>query len=161
MQNSDRRRISGKSTRIYKKWSPYLFPAGGVVGLILLRWNPHSPVLSPITIGLLVLLMLGLGLAAKRAYSGLVDAVYDFGDRLLVRNNAEEDTILLSDISSINFPVYTGIDGVAPKITLTLRKPCRFGKNVAFIARIEASNKSDRKLVDDLVARTGAIFSRS
>jgi hypothetical protein len=67
-------------------------------------------------------------LIMKMLVFDLLDEVWDLGDELLVKNNNEEAHILLNNISNINFVWITNPN----RITLSLRQPCRFGKEVTF-----------------------------
>lgn len=58
----------------------------------------------------------------------LVDEVLDAGGTLIVKNNKQEDRVLLSNIINVNHSTFTN----PPRITITLRQPCRFGKEIAF-----------------------------
>ncbi|MGA9855347.1 MAG: hypothetical protein WBR29_08745 [Gammaproteobacteria bacterium] len=58
----------------------------------------------------------------------IVDEVWDGGSELLVKNHGEEAHIPLANIINVNFVWFTNPN----RITLTLRQPCRFGKEITF-----------------------------
>ena len=64
----------------------------------------------------------------KRLVFDLVDEVWDDGDALLIRNGKKGDRILLSNIINVSYSTSTN----PPRVTLTLREPSAFGKEVAF-----------------------------
>ena len=59
----------------------------------------------------------------------LVDEVWDSGDALIVKNKNQEELIPLSEIMNVSYSVLMN----PPRVTLTLRRPSRFGKEVSFI----------------------------
>ena len=58
----------------------------------------------------------------------LADEVLDAGDALIVRKAGEEARIALADIVNVDSSILVN----PPRITLTLRTPCRFGRKVVF-----------------------------
>ena len=65
----------------------------------------------------------------KKQLFDLVDKVWDDGDTLVIRNKGKEERIVLSNIMSVSGTRFTGPE----RITLTLREPCSFGKEIAFL----------------------------
>ncbi len=64
----------------------------------------------------------------KRLVFGLIDEVWDAGSELVVKNHGEETRIPLANIMNISFMWVTNPN----IITLRLRQPCRFGKELMF-----------------------------
>jgi hypothetical protein len=64
----------------------------------------------------------------KRFVFDLVDEVWDEGDSLLVKNAGREARVALADIINLNDSVATN----PPRITLTLRTPNTFGRDITF-----------------------------
>lgn len=64
----------------------------------------------------------------RRLVFDLADAVYDEGDALRVRFGTEEERIALGNIINISF---AGMSN-PQRVTLTLRDPGRFGREVSF-----------------------------
>jgi len=82
----------------------------------------------------------------------LVDEVWDAGDELVVRNRNQEERIPLSDVINVSYAPFQN----PPRVTLTLRRPCRFGKEVAFSAPISLNPFSRSPIVDELIERIDA-----
>lgn len=61
-----------------------------------------------------------------------MDEVYLLDDRMIVRNRSAEDSFLVTNIIKVE-PGWMNQQGV---ITLTLREPCFFGREIAFCAPI-------------------------
>jgi hypothetical protein len=89
----------------------------------------------------------------KTSRRNLVDEVYDCGDFLLVRKRGEEDTVLLSNITNVNFS--TDQRGVAARITLRLASPGKFGTEISFAPPPQIYIGSPRRseVAEDLLAR--------
>jgi hypothetical protein len=87
----------------------------------------------------------------KKLIWDLMDEVYDASDYLLVKNNHQEDKLYLVDIMNIS----SSMNMNPARITLKLRKPCKFGDEVSFTPRIglRLSLLSIRKIADDLIQR--------
>jgi len=64
----------------------------------------------------------------KKLIFDLADEVSDAGDSLIVRFGSEQERIPLSEIINVNYSYMTS----PARVTLTLRTPCRFGKEVTF-----------------------------
>jgi hypothetical protein len=60
----------------------------------------------------------------------LLDEVFEDGDALIMRRGQLEDRVALSDIVNVNYDPRA----TPPRVTLSLRKPSRFGRQVAFCA---------------------------
>lgn len=58
----------------------------------------------------------------------LADEVVDAGDALIVRKAGDEARIALADIVNVDSSMFMN----PPRIVLTLRTPCRFGREIAF-----------------------------
>jgi hypothetical protein len=68
-------------------------------------------------------------LMMKHMIFNLADEVLDAGDALIVRFGSEQERIPLSEIINIS---YTYMQNPS-RVTLTLRTPSRFGKEVSFM----------------------------
>jgi hypothetical protein len=99
----------------------------------------------------------------KTKLRDLMDEVYDCGDYLLVKKRDEEDTILLSNILDVKFSANR--DGTAPRITLLLEAPGKFGKEVSFAPPVQfrfITNPGSRnEIAADLLARVERARSRA
>jgi hypothetical protein len=80
--------------------------------------------------GLLVIaVMAAIGYVMMRALVfDLVDEMYLGQDELIVRNGGEEERVPLSNVINVNATVMTNPE----RITLTLREPSKFGKEIVF-----------------------------
>ena len=126
------RQISSRATFFVKRVYPIIFVAAVVLFFAFpLFWVDRArlPSMWPLLLGMLVVLLVGYWLM-KRMFFDLVDAVFDDGDALLVRNKDQEERIALSDIAAAR---YTSLFNPM-RVTLSLRKPARFGSEIAFLA---------------------------
>ncbi len=125
------KRISSRSTFFLKRLLPLVWL--GILGLAVIaaagasRASGHAAPLvlllgAPLIVALFVYLLL------RRLVIDLADEVYDEGDALRVRCKDEEERIPLQNIMNISFAGITN----PPRATLTLREPCRFGREVTF-----------------------------
>jgi len=89
----------------------------------------------------------------RQSQQNLVDGVDDCGDYLVVRKRGEEDTVLLSNITGVNFS--TDRRGASARITLTLASPGKFGSILSFAPPPEFHFSAPRqnRIADDLRAR--------
>ncbi len=124
-------RLSARGTYFVKRLIPLaLF---GVAGLILFSIvsarqrggkDPELHVFVPF-------LLLFFGVAYfifRKLVLDLVDAVWDDGDALVIKNRHQEVRIPLSEIMSVG---YAGFQNPS-RVTLYLRHPSRFGDEIAF-----------------------------
>lgn len=121
-------KISSNSTVIAKRITPIL--SFGLLGFILLvsllhpRNGPQpDPALAiPLAMG-----AIGYFLMRCLAFD-LMDEVYDNGDSLIVRNAGLEEIIPLRNIENVR----SSLQNRPPRITISLKQPCQFGKEVSF-----------------------------
>ncbi len=127
----DRRRISSRNTFFVKRVFPLLWFGFLAVFLVatLLAFRHASRNSPPVVIIFVPLFMLGFGyLLMRRLIFDLADEVYDEGDALQVRFGRQEESIRLDNIINISYAGFTN----PPRVTLTLRQPGIFGKEVTF-----------------------------
>jgi hypothetical protein len=86
----------------------------------------------------------------KKLVFDLADEVFDDGDSLVVRFGSEEERIPLSQIINISYSYMSN----PSRVTLTLRTPGRFGKEVTFSPPQEFLPFAKSPIVADLIART-------
>jgi len=123
------RRISSRNTFFLKRVFPVLW-FGIVVlslaaGLAAARAGKAVPV--PVFIVPLLLFVIGYAVMRKLVLD-LADEVFDEGAALRVRFGSEEERIALTDIINVSYTQFVN----PPRITLTLRQPGRFGREVSF-----------------------------
>jgi hypothetical protein len=123
------RRISAGKTWFYKRVFPVIF-IGIIVlclGLVIATARRGSGLPLPA----LVVPLFALGIAwfvVRRLVSDLADEVWDEGDALRVRFGHDEERIELANIANVGYTLMVN----PARVTLTLRNPGRFGKDVTF-----------------------------
>jgi len=155
------RRVSSRQTFLLKRVFPLLwFGVSAVVlvaALTLGRRGAHPP---PLLFGLFpALILFGVGyVVVRRLVSDLADEVYDEGDALRVRYGAEEERIPLENISNVSYTAFVN----PPRVTLTLRQPGRFGREVTFspLQNVWHSLSGRNPLVLELIERVDAARRR-
>jgi hypothetical protein len=124
------RLISSPRTRYFKHTLPKLYFGFAafflLISLILLASTRDSRA-GPFVILPIILGAFGYYIF-KRFVFDLADEVYDEGDALVVKNQGREERIPLANIINVTDSVATN----PPRITLTLRSPGSFGRDVTF-----------------------------
>lgn len=135
----------------------------GIIGLILtvgLTAAGRSARAAPPLVFVMPVILLAFGwVIMRRLVLDLADEVYDEGDALRVRFGTAEDRIALENITNIS---YAGLTN-PPRVTLTLRDPGRFGKEVTFspIQRLFGPLlRTTNPIVSDLIERVDAARRR-
>jgi hypothetical protein len=152
-------RISSKATFIYKRVFPIFvigFPLLVVTLVSWANWDSRNPVPLPV---LLVPAFIGVVFffVFKKLIFDLVDEVWDAGDTLVVRNQGQEDRILLSDIINVSYSQFVN----PPRVTLMLRTPSLFGDKVSFSPPATIFPLSASPIVDELIRRVDAARRRT
>jgi hypothetical protein len=148
------KRISSRNTFFYKRAFPVIWfgiivlvVAGAALGA---RGRP-----APIVVYLVPVPLLAIGyFVIRRLVSDLADVVYDDGDALRVRFGDQEERIPLANIINVS---YAGLTN-PQRITLTLRTPGRFGRQVTFSPQrsLFGGLLTDNPLVSELIGRVDA-----
>ncbi|MBU6475885.1 MAG: hypothetical protein KGQ70_07945 [Alphaproteobacteria bacterium] len=127
------RRISSKWTFFYKKVFPVfwfgivvLVSAVGLFAVLHTQGAPAPVALIPF-VGPVLLALFGYVLM-KILIFDLMDEVWDGGDHLVFVNRDERATVPLSGIINVSETFLTN----PTRITLLLRDPCSFGREVSF-----------------------------
>jgi hypothetical protein len=152
------RRISSRNTFFLKRVFPVLWFAMVAVsvaaGLAGARAGKAVP--PPVFIVPLLLLVIGYAIMRKLVFD-LADEVFDEGDALRVRFGSDEERIALSDIINVSYTQLVN----PPRITLTLRQPGRFGREVSFSPPRRFFSPFVRNpLIDELIERVEAARRR-
>jgi hypothetical protein len=152
------RRISSRSTFVYKRIFPLLF--FGIVSLFIafvilgaLR-SGQSPPLPVLIVPALAAAFIYF--VMKKLIFDLVDEVLDAGDALIVRNRGQEDRIAFSDIVNVNYTPRVS----PPRVTLSLRRASVFGAEVTFCAPIRFVPFSSSPVINELIQRIDAARRR-
>jgi hypothetical protein len=123
------KRISSRNTRFYKRIFPVLW-FGAVAAFLAVgvgTMRAAHPVPAEFFIAPVFMSVIGW-FVMRRMVFDLADEVYDEGDALRVRNGGDEERIALADIVNVSYAGMTN----PQRITLTLRNPGRFGREVTF-----------------------------
>jgi hypothetical protein len=127
------RRLSSKWTFFYKKIFPLLWfvivagmAAGGVC--TALSKKPHVPLTIILLVVPAFLSCVGYALMKNLVFD-LLDEVWDEGDSLVLVKGDMRETVRIEDIINVSDTYMIN----PPRITLLLRQPCRFGREVAFM----------------------------
>jgi hypothetical protein len=152
-------RISSRNTFFMKRVFPWvLFGALALmvtVPLLAARRAatfPYPVLIAPLVMAVIFYIVL------KNLVFDLADEVRDEGDALLVRIGADQERIPLSEIINVSYAGFTN----PRRVTLTLRHPGRFGREVTFSPQQGwAGSLSGRNpLVDQLIERVDAARRR-
>jgi hypothetical protein len=151
--------ISSRLTVYYKRVFPIFwfgFLALFMVGpLFFESWSGQS--LQPMFfIVPAVMMVFGYFIMKKMVFS-LVDQVFDAGDALLVKNGAQQERILLSDITNVSYTPMMN----PPQVTLSLRQPTSFGDKVTFCAPTRLIPFASSPAIDELIKRVDAARRRA
>jgi hypothetical protein len=94
----------------------------------------------------------------KKLVFDLVDEVWDRGDALVVKNRKQEDVIPLSSIVNVSYMAFQNPN----RVTLTLREPCIFGREVSFMPPSLPVWKlfSKSPIIEELIERIDAARTR-
>jgi hypothetical protein len=143
------RQISSSATVFYKRVFPAIW--FGFIGLIF-----FGSLVGALKDGsgfgssLFPLGMAAFGFIIMKIFVwDLVDEVWDDGDSLVVRNNGREARVDLLNIININHSIFTN----PPRVSLTLRAPCEFGRIVKFSPPKRFFRFSEHPVVAELVER--------
>lgn len=121
------RKISSGTTFFSKRVFPVMwfgFLAFFVVSAGFIGGNKFHPemFIPPVFMAIIGFIVM------KKLVFGLMDEVWDDGDALVVRNSGMESRIPLTNIINVSSSTFTN----PPRITLMLREPCAFGKEITF-----------------------------
>ena len=153
------KRISSRNTAFLKRVFPILW--FGIIALFIavaLLGARHGPS-PPAVVYVAPVLVLAFGyFLIRRLVLDLADEVYDEGDALRVRFGSDEERIPLANIINVS---YAGLTN-PQRITLTLRTPGRFGRQVTFSPprKLFGSLFADNPLVNELIERVDAARRR-
>lgn len=110
-----------------------------------------KPLPIPFFIGPIVMAIFGYWFFKKLIFD-LADEVSDAGDFLVVRFGKVQEKVALTNIINVSYVVMMN----PPRVTLTLRKPCRFGKEISFSAPTSWVPFSRSPVISELIERIDA-----
>ena len=147
------RRISSRNTFFNKRVFPVIrfgFVAIAFFGPLLGRKDKGGP---PAGFLFVPIVMAAFGyFMMKKLVFDLADEVFDDGNTLVVRFGSEEERIPLSEIINIS---YTNMSNPS-RVTLTLRTPDRFGKELSFSPPQSFVPFAKSPIAADLIERADA-----
>ena len=147
------KRISSRMTGFLKRGLPVLLLGlvAAVVGILALGKHA-TPVPWVVLVSLPVILFTIVAVLLKTLVFDLADEVHDAGDHLVVRKGDITERVALKDIANIGWTVMIN----PPRVTLTLRKPGRLGKEIVFSPRQPLIQIGRNPLVTQLIERVDA-----
>lgn len=153
------KRISSRTTAFLKHALPVIWIGiiALFIGVAVLSGQNGRP--APAIVYIVPVLVLAVGyFVIRRLVMDLADEVYDEGDVLRVRFGGDEERIPLSNVINVS---YAGLTN-PQRITLTLRTPGRFGRQVTFSPprRFFGPLFADHPLVHELIERVDAARRR-
>jgi len=146
------RRISSRSTFFQKRVFPVFWFGFVAIFVLIGLFGEHAAGAAfPIFVVPALMALIGY-LIMKHLIFTLADEVLDAGDALIVRFGSEQERIPLNEVINISYAYLQN----PSRVTLTLRTPSRFGKEVSFMPpqRFLAFAKSP--IVAELIERVDA-----
>ena len=151
------KKISSRLTLFSKRVFP-LFWFGFLAFFVATSFRIGAIATNPVfLIGPAVMAAFGFFLMKSLVWD-LVDEVYDCGDSLLVRNRGQEERVAFADIMNVNVSTLQN----PPRITLRLRTPGKFGKEIAFspVSNFTLNPFAKNPIGEDLIQRVDTARSR-
>ena len=152
------KRISSRWTFFHKRGVPVIWFGILTFIVIFAAWTGKS---GEVTIAIVMFILMGLFgyFMMKLLVFDLVDEAWDAGDYLVFKNNGIEESVRLENVMNVSSSTLLN----PPRITLTLRTPSRFGKEITFsppasMNPFKAFKKSP--IVDELIQRVDRARSR-
>jgi len=145
------RRISSRGTFFNKRVFPIVwfgFLALFVTLPFFVGQRPGSASLVPFLIIPAIMAIVGFFIMQKLVFD-LVDAVWDDGESLVVKNGGQEQRIALRDIKNVSYSPYMN----PPRVTLLLRQPSVFGNQITFAAPVRFVPFARSPIIDRLIDR--------
>lgn len=147
------KRISSRMTGFLKRGLPVLLLGlvAAVVGALALG-SHATPVPWVVLVSLPVIVLAIVAVLLKMLVFDLADEVHDAGDHLVVRKGDITERIPLAQIVNLSETVLVN----PPRVTLTLRKPGRLGKEIVFSPMAPLLRFGRNPLVAELIERVDA-----
>ena len=143
------KRISSNTFFLKRIFPVFWFGFLALFVLTLLFAN-HAGNSSPLSLFIVPAVMAVFGyVLLKKMVFDLADEVTDAGDFLLVRFGKIQEKIALTNIVNISYTLMMN----PPRVTLRLRQPCLFGKEVSFSTPISWIPFSKSPIISELIDR--------
>jgi hypothetical protein len=146
-------RISSRSTFFSKRVFPLVW--FGFLAIVFIRPMLGKKSEGGPAVGFLIVLVfiavIGYFVMKKLVFD-LADEVLDDGDSLVVRFGSEQERIPLSQIMNVSYSYMSN----PARVTLTLRTPGRFGKEITFSPPQRFVPFAKSPIVSDLIERIDA-----
>ena len=144
------KKISSEYTFFYKKLIPVVWLA--FLGFALtLGFKAGAIEKNPMTlVSPGIVTVIGYFIWKKKFWT-LADEVYDWGDFLMVKNNGQEEQVLLTNIMNVSASTFTN----PPRVTLKLVNPGKFGTEISFlpVRKFFAMPFANNAVSEDLIIR--------
>jgi hypothetical protein len=153
------KRISSRNTAFLKRVFPVIWIGILAVFLVVAYASARNGPSPPVVVYIIPVVLFAIGyFVVRRLVLDLADEVYDEGDALRVRFGNDEERIPLANIINVSYAGMTN----PQRITLTLRTPGRFGRQVTFSPprRLLWPLFGDNPLVNELIERVDAARRR-
>lgn len=147
------RRISSRMTFVHKRVFP-LFWFGFIsifIAIALETMAKEKRVQVQLLLVPAIMAIFGY-MVMKKLVFDLVDEMWDAGEELIAKNKGQEVHIPLSEITNVSYSNFSN----PPRVTLTLRQPGQFGKEVAFSPPIRFNLFSKSPIIEELIERIDA-----
>jgi hypothetical protein len=146
--------ISSKLTFFHKRVFPFVWFGMLTLFLLIGLLDPRNRGRSELPVFMIVpVAMAVVGyFVMKKLVFDLVDAAFDDGDAVVVRDGGQEARIALSDIINVSYSAYTN----PSRVTLMLRKPSVLGERITFAAPVRFVPFTTSPVIDELIARIDA-----
>lgn len=146
------KRISS-STFFYKRVFPVVW-FGFLAFFVVTAFSANRTGNAPVIPFLIVPAFMAIGgyWLLKKTVFDLADEVSDGGSFLNIRIGRVEERVVLTNIINVSYSVMIN----PPRVTLTLRQPSRFGKEVSFSPRISWILFSKSPIITELIERIDA-----
>ena len=152
--NSQVARISSKLTWLNKRAFPFVWFGGlalfllGDIPTALARKSPDAAIflIMPLFMAVVSYFL------CKSLLWDLMDEVWDGGDCVVVCNGGKKVVVPLANCINVNYSQWVN----PQRITLTLREPCEFGREIAFMPPQRMFPWGTPQIVRDLIERVDA-----
>ena len=146
------KRISSRTVFFIKRVFPVIW-FGFLVFVVAIALSKKPSGGVPVAAFLFPVFMAGFGyFIMKKLVFDLADEAFDDGDALVIRFGSEQQRIPLSEIINVSYSYMVN----PPRITLTLRSPGQFGKEVSFSPPSTFIPFAKSPIVADLIERVDA-----